>query len=722
MMYVIYNNDGSIKSKFLNEFVMQGNSYENVLFVAFEGRSADTYTLYGEFKLPNNSTTTVVSGSTPQTRNIGGLGTYTGKCISLSNAETLVAGALQMNIKVLTNDTEKVLVSFNTFITINETGLQPSNPVIITAQEYQNLLTMVGNQVANYQCILKGISLAAFGDLNDYEVGQALYVSNSSECKLYEVDSNHEALLKVNLLDKYTKSEIDSMMSGKVSKTSSAYKVYGTNGSGESTSFDWSISASGDTFARRDANGNLRAAAPLSNSDCATKGYVDEQINTYAAYYITKNAAGDAFATRSELMSASTFYSGGVVRVPTRNDYCYVLSDEQHDNATTKYIYNNGWEFQIVINETAFTQAQLDAINSGATSAKINAIEDKVAKVSTYNQIYGTNGIGAQTTYTFSTSNTASTIAMRDSSGNLKVGTPSNNSDATPKTYVDTALSYKFNKSDILTTKGSESNSNVYSSLYVKYALEDIAELASGKARTFSTSTNISTSAIEDLITNGKTVCFWYGEGAYWKHFDDVSGYQTWRSGKQFGLSSALESLANDLSITDLLPLVQSYYWIFDSEDNCYLIEQASYNKILKTNDNLMVIETACPDRWVMGTHLYALETAKLGYHALGTTSDPVPFISTQTVSGTTPSVSLESLKTYKCSSALTSLTITSLVTNTNDKNPTWQIQFVADDGFAVTFASGITWKYGTPTFNSGEEYTIVIEKRINNEYYAYLL
>ena len=51
-----------------------------------------------------------------------------------------------------------------------------------------------------------------------------------------------------------------------------------------------------------------------------------------------------------------------------------------------------------------------------------------------------------------------------------------------------------------------------------------------------------------------------------------------------------------------------------------------------------------------------------------------------------------------------------------------WQIQFVADDNFAVIFASGITWKYGTPTFNSGEEYTIIIEKRINNDYYAYLL
>ena len=720
MMHVIYNNDGSIKSKFLNEFVMQGNSYENVLFVAFDNRSADTYTLYAEFKLPNGATTTVVSGSTPQTKNVAGVGTYIGKSISLSGAETLVAGALQMNIKVLTNDTEKVLVSFNTYITVNETGTQPNDPVIITAQEYQNLLSMIGNQVANYQCILKGINLAAFGDLNDYQVGQALYVSNSEECKLYEVDSNHEALLKVNLLDKYTKAEIDSMMSGKVNKSTSHRVIYATDNSGNQTVLDYDNAVRGDTVAVRDSNGHVKTNTPTGEWDATNKGYVDEQINTYAAYYITKNAAGDAFATRAELMAASTFYSGGVVRVPTRNDYCYVLSDENHDNATTKYIYNNGWEFQIVINETPFTQAQLDAINSGATAAKIEAISEKVSQVGTGNILYGTDTYGQQTTVSYSISATAGTVPKRDVNGNIRVGSATNVDDATNKTYVDTALSYKFDKSNILASAGSESNSNVYSALYVKNELANIAEVAAGKAKTFSTSTNCTTSQIEDLITNDKKV-FVYQNGA-WSAFESVAEYTTWRTGKQIGLGSELEQLVNDLLITDILTTSSMYFWIFDNKDNCYLITQNDYDKILGTNDNLMVIETTCPDRWVMGTHLYALETAKLGYHALGTTSDPVPFITTQTVSSTTPSLDLHSLKTVKCTNALTSLAITSVVTDTNDENPSWRIDFVADTGFAVTLASGITWKYGTPTFESGAEYTILIEKRVDNSYYAFLI
>ena len=720
MMYVIYNNDGSIKSKFLNEFVMQGNSYENVLFVAFDGRSADTYTLYAEFKLPNGTTTTVVSGSTPQTRNVTGVGTYTGKSISLSNAETLVAGALQMNIKVLTNDTERVLVSFNTYITVNETGTQPSDPVIITAQEYQNLLSMIGNQVASYQCILKGINLAAFGDLNDYQVGQALYVSNSEECKLYEVDSNHEALLRVNLLDKYTKAEIDSMMSGKVSKSTSHNVVYATDNSGNQTVLDYDSAVRSDTIAKRDSNGHVKTNTPTGEWDAANKGYVDEQINTYAAYYITKNAAGDAFATRAELMAATTFYSGGVVRVPTRNDYCYVLADENHDNGTTKYIYNNGWEFQIVINETPFTQAQLDAINSGATTAKIDAIDEKVSQVNTAYVLYGTDINGHQTTVPYSISATAGTVPKRDINGNVRVGSATNVDDATNKTYVDTALSYKFDKSNVLSNAGSESNSNVYSALYVKNELANIAEVAAGKAKTFSTSTNCTTSQIEDLITNDKKV-FVYQNGE-WGVLESVADYTTWRTGKQIGLGSELEQLVDDLLITDILTTSSMYFWIFDNKDNCYLITQNDYDKILGTNDNLMVIETTCPDRWVMGTHLYALETAKLGYHALGTTSDPVPFITTQTITSTTPSQNLNSLVTYKCTNALTSLAITGLTIGTNDNNPTWQVQFVADTGFAVTLASGITWKYGTPTFNAGDEYTILIEKRVDNSYYAFLI
>ena len=129
-----------------------------------------------------------------------------------------------------------------------------------------------------------------------------------------------------------------------------------------------------NTSAISTINSKIPSAATPSNQ-LADKDYVNDGINSVTAYYITKNAQGDQWATRAELFAATTFYSWWVVRVPTKNDYTIVLADEQHDNATTRYIYNSWWEYQYTVNETALTQAQLDALNSWITAAKVNVYD-----------------------------------------------------------------------------------------------------------------------------------------------------------------------------------------------------------------------------------------------------------------------------------------------------------------------------------------------------------
>lgn len=116
--------------------------------------------------------------------------------------------------------------------------------------------------------------------------------------------------------------------------------------------------------------GKIPSEASSSNK-LADKNYVNDQINSVSAYYITKNALGEAFDTLTQLQNATNYYSGGVLRTPTRNDYAIVLSDSTHDNACTRYSYQgNQWEYQYTINETPMTQSQLDALNSGITSQK----------------------------------------------------------------------------------------------------------------------------------------------------------------------------------------------------------------------------------------------------------------------------------------------------------------------------------------------------------------
>lgn len=132
-----------------------------------------------------------------------------------------------------------------------------------------------------------------------------------------------------------------------------------------------------------------------AENQLADKAFVNSSINNMAAFYITSNAAGDAFATHAALIAATVFYSGGKVRVPTQNDYATVLADETQPKGvdgsypTTRYTYqtdtqngtypNGQWDFQYVVNNTSLTQAQVDAINSGITAQKISDLDNATA-------------------------------------------------------------------------------------------------------------------------------------------------------------------------------------------------------------------------------------------------------------------------------------------------------------------------------------------------------
>ena len=119
-----------------------------------------------------------------------------------------------------------------------------------------------------------------------------------------------------------------------------------------------------------------------SSNQLADKAFVNSSINNYAAFYLTKNANGDAFGTYTELTSATKFWNAGVEKTPTKNDYLVVLQDETKTTAlgvdpTTRYTYQGEWptgqfEFQYIVNNTALTQAQVDAINSGITKSIVD--------------------------------------------------------------------------------------------------------------------------------------------------------------------------------------------------------------------------------------------------------------------------------------------------------------------------------------------------------------
>ena len=147
------------------------------------------------------------------------------------------------------------------------------------------------------------------------------------------------------------------------------------------------IDGTNQTITNKKVNLITTSSSNPSDSAFALKGFVNSSINALAAFYITKDADGNPFSTHAELVGATTFYSGGEVRVPTRNDYAIVLKDEVNGGAThnsTRYTYNNGWEFQYIFNYQ-FTQAQIDALNSGITATNVSQIATNKSDIATIN-------------------------------------------------------------------------------------------------------------------------------------------------------------------------------------------------------------------------------------------------------------------------------------------------------------------------------------------------
>ena len=119
----------------------------------------------------------------------------------------------------------------------------------------------------------------------------------------------------------------------------------------------------------------------------AIRAFVNSSIENVAAYYITSNTTGAAFATKAAL-DAGPWYYAGATRTPTRNDYAIVTADENHDGQSARYTYvktdgqtTGQWAFQYTFN-MSFTEAQINALNSGITVAKVTLYDAHLASTS----------------------------------------------------------------------------------------------------------------------------------------------------------------------------------------------------------------------------------------------------------------------------------------------------------------------------------------------------
>lgn len=165
---------------------------------------------------------------------------------------------------------------------------------------------------------------------------------------------------------------------------------------------------------------DLIPSEATSSNQLADKEFVHDQIATNAS-----NFRGDWSNWANVPTDANDYpadYTGN--KKPNNNDYLIIQNATDYGQTYTgiwRFYYQgdwdtlgkSGWQPQYRV-EQAFTQEQLDSINSGVTRQKVSSYDgyssqistlntNKVDKVSSSNSVYGTNGSGNQSTYTAGT-------------------------------------------------------------------------------------------------------------------------------------------------------------------------------------------------------------------------------------------------------------------------------------------------------------------------------
>lgn len=119
-MYLIYNNDGSIKFSLFKDFVIQGSDNVNFIYVAIEDRNVEQWTCDASFLLPDNETTLTSAGSVDNFTIDGH--PYTGYKIPLTQSITSQSGNMSVSVRIYSTGNQ-LLYTYPATIVVNESTI-----------------------------------------------------------------------------------------------------------------------------------------------------------------------------------------------------------------------------------------------------------------------------------------------------------------------------------------------------------------------------------------------------------------------------------------------------------------------------------------------------------------------------------------------------------------------------------------------------------------------
>ena len=215
--------------------------------------------------------------------------------------------------------------------------------------------------------------------------------------------------------------------------------VYGTTNEGTQTTIFYGVQPFADFIAQRDEYGQINVpTTPTENSHATSKYYVDgidrdlrDLIDT-----IIKNSFINVDTTIYPTLQSFLATQGQEGFI-----YLYPVDTSDSSKGYHQYIWeDNAWEY--------LGTTQIDLSDYYTKSETNSLLGGKVDKKTTQGLHAYTHNGSTQNETSVDNNATQGSIPLRDNNGNIKVGTPSNNADATPKSYVDTLGALKVDKTN----------------------------------------------------------------------------------------------------------------------------------------------------------------------------------------------------------------------------------------------------------------------------------
>ena len=392
----------------------------------------------------------------------------------------------------------------------------------------------------------------------------ALYPDLISEIDAHNNDVRAHTKLMATVANNYaTKTEVG----GKYDKSGGAITGdVSISGSLSLTGSTSKITANQKDFSFPTESGKLARA-----EDYYTMAEVDDKITTFVAHYLTgkdSNGRFVPFATRAALDYAKQhhtkedpqFFYAGEPFTPTKNDYCVVLADETVGGKTARYSFvgewpTGSWQYQYTINDTAFSEAQWAAINSGVTStwmeSTLSALQSEVERAQAAEAQLTTKAENAQ-----SAANAAQSAAnVAQSSANAAQSAASVANEKADAVYAE--LANKLDKTAF--ADHTENTNNPHNVTAAQVGAVSISR-SPDSDKTFDWSPSGVDSNIRLFGTFYKTgigLGLWSGGGSLFNYHDDTSDIYQFPTGKSgtFALTSDIaDAVKNKADRASLAP------------------------------------------------------------------------------------------------------------------------------------------------------------------------